>query len=337
VQVLLFYFILFFIGCFNNSHIRTQRTLKDGEEVFSLSASENLFGELSNIKLVTNNQREEHYSQSANYNANYAPIAAVRGELSILKGYKGGEIGYYVGGGGNINVNSFIGLVGGEYNKYLYTRKKTPYKAGVLLELNRTNNGLLTLHSMQSIKTTTTKKSPFFAGLHTLFSRSNIVENSAFNSSFKSGPLLEYKQITTGLGFTSGIERFFDKNSFIFQIDISFIKNKVNNLSSSFITINSSDSSWKPIVCAGFALNFEPSSFSFGKGFSTFKTPVIKNKISKKKTLLKKINPEPKQITRHDSSSVLFDPKTGKRIKIKTTILRFDPETGNVIQEKDKR
>lgn len=298
-----FFFFFFFFGCYSNSHIRTQRVLQEGEKVFSVSGAFNGVGGIDDRAIYRKISDEWQY-RSTRVVEPYAPVAAIRGEYSVLEGYKKGELGYSVGGGINALVNEgVIGFIGGEYNKYLQPGDKRPLKAGVSLELNRTTSGLFALHSIQSIKTTTSKKAPLFFGVHTLFSK--------FDE-------LDYKQTTRGFGVSSGAEQFFSSRSIILQLDVSFVKNNINNLDKSFY-LSSRNSSWRPIVSASVALTFSPKSFkkkTILKRTDSAKSQLFKNKAVLKKQLVKE-----------------FDPETGDPIEKKSTDVIFDPETGELIDQ----
>ena len=297
-----FFFFFFFFGCYSNSHIRTQRVLQENEKVFSVSGAFNGVGRIDDRAIYREGSDGWQYGGSRV--EPYAPVAAIRGEYSVLEGYKKGELGYSVGGGINAMVDEgVIGFIGGEYNKYLQPRRKRPLKAGVSLELNRTTSGLFALHSIQSVKTTTSKKTPLFFGVHTLFSK--------FNE-------LNYKQTTRGFGVSSGAEQFFSSRSIILQLDVSFVRNSINNLDKSFY-LSSLNSSWRPIVSASVALTFSPKNF-------------------KKKTILKRTYPAKSQLFK--DKAVLkkqmvkeFDPETGEAIEKKSTDVIFDPETGKLIDQ----
>ena len=274
VIVLPFFMFLFF-GCYNNSHIRTQRVLQESERVFSVSASYNALGNIDNRRV---SNIENATSRYIDHIQPYAPVAAIRTEISILEGYKSGELGFYLGGGLNAMVDGPTGLVGGEFNKYLHLKRTRPLKAGVSLELNRSDNGRFALHSIQSIKTTTTKKSPLFFGIHSIFTKSNMEEEYNYyldnpgaswfaggwdsnHSSYER--IVKYEQGTRGLGFSSGVERFFGNASLIVQVDFSFVKNSIVGLNKDYVVggfdgLSNKSSSWEPIASASLAFSFFP-------------------------------------------------------------------------------
>ena len=124
VQVFLpFIFTYLFFGCYNNSHIRTQRVLQEDEKVFSISSYYNAVGIIDERRVfwlpADNNKRYDNFVEP------YAPVAAIGAEISLLKGYKHGELGCYIGGGVNAMVDDgIISLIGAEYNKYLQQQQK---------------------------------------------------------------------------------------------------------------------------------------------------------------------------------------------------------------------
>ena len=316
MQVFVSFLILFsFFGCYNNSHIKTQRVLQEKEKVVSVSGAFNGVGMIDDRVIY-----REGYNRWLDQVEPYAPVAAIRGEYSVLEGYKEGELGYYMGGGVNAMVDEgVIGFIGGEYNKYLHLREKKPLKAGASLELNRTKNGFFALHSIQSVKTTTTKKTPLFFGIHTLFSK---FDDPA------------YKQTTKGLGVTSGAEQFFGNRSIILQLDVSFVKNSINSLDKSF-NLSSINSRWKPIISASAALSFSPKNFR-GKSLSKKTNQVmireLKNKEPSIKALINDFNPETGEKIKKNNSEIIFDPETGEKIKKNNSETIFDPETGEKIK-----
>lgn len=93
---------LFFLsGCYNNSHIRTSKILEKGESVVSFNGSLNIAPEES-IGYV---------STYDNFWNVYTGLAGLRGELSILRGYKNSEAGLYSGfgmGGCLRNTRGFL-------------------------------------------------------------------------------------------------------------------------------------------------------------------------------------------------------------------------------------
>ena len=323
------FFIFFLFGCYNNSHIRTQRVLQENEKVFSVSGSYNALG------IVDERIINKGSGFSGAGIRPYVPVAAIRAEISVLEGFKHGELGYSIGGGVNAMVDQdLIGLIGVEYNKYLQYRRERPLKAGMSLELNRTSSGLFTLHSIQSFKTTTTKKAPFFVGFHTLFSKTNIKESHRSYAKstndyylWNSYPVVDevtYDQTTRGFGVSSGIERFFVDASLMLQFDVSFVKNSINNLKEPFVVggiglEREASWSWPPIVSASLALNFSPKSFK--KIYISKKKDSVKSQAFQDWEILKK------------PQIIEFDPETGERIEKKTTDVMFDPETGEIIKQ----
>ena len=114
MQVFLsFLFIFFLFGCYNNSHIRTQRVLQENEKVFSVSGSYNALG-IVDERIIN---KGSGFSGPGDIRP-YVPVAAIRAEISVLEGFKHGEFGYSIGGGVNAMVDqNLIGLIGVEYNK----------------------------------------------------------------------------------------------------------------------------------------------------------------------------------------------------------------------------
>ena len=197
--------------------MRTSKILEEGEKVTSFNGSLNIAPEESIGYLST-------YDNFLNV---YTGIAGLRGELSILRGYKNSEAGLYSGfGGGGVGPRHArlpsAWHVGLEYKKYINLKKRRPFKAGINIELNKNDEFGTAIHSIQSIKTTTSKKNPFYGGLHSIFTYGSQEPERYQGAS--------YNFLMKGVGITLGIENFssifslFGMNtSTTLQIDLSLI------------------------------------------------------------------------------------------------------------------
>lgn len=110
-RVLLFPLFLFLLsGCYNNSHIRTSKILEEGEIVTSFSGSLNIAPE-ENIGYVYDDNYDGNYNYYGGLRRVYTGLAGLRGELSILRGYKNSEAGLYSGVGAGVEaVTWHVGL-----------------------------------------------------------------------------------------------------------------------------------------------------------------------------------------------------------------------------------
>ena len=244
-----FYFFIFFSGCYNNSHIRTSKILEEEEKVVSLNGSYNI-APLSYVdygRIEYNND-----SDISDYQPISTEVAGIRGEISLLKGYKSSEAGFYGGIGANFDAGEFNGLIGCEYKKYINHKKLRPLKAGMNIELNKTSGNGTVIHSIQSIKTTTSKNTsnPFY-GIHTV-----LTAGSSSNPDFTS-----YDFLTKGAGISFGIESSSSifsikgKNtSVILQMDASLINNKITDIRKGVVKY------WRyktyPVIAVGLGVNF---------------------------------------------------------------------------------
>ena len=84
----------FFIGCYNNAHIQTQKELKKGESS-------------TNVSIIVPAYNSDERFETL--------IAAQRIEFSHLKGYEKFELGYYGGIGNHIDWGFFPWALGGSF------------------------------------------------------------------------------------------------------------------------------------------------------------------------------------------------------------------------------
>ena len=296
---------LFFLsGCYNNSHIRTSKILEKGESVVSFNGSLNIAPEES-IGYV---------STYDNFWNVYTGLAGLRGELSILRGYKNSEAGLYSGFGmGGVSPEHarlpsawHIGL---EYKKYINLKKLRPFKAGINVELNKNDEFGTAIHSIQSIKTTTSKKNSFYGGLHSIFTYGSqeLPENRYEGVS--------YNFLMNGVGITLGIEDFssvfslFGMNtSIVAQIDASLLSSRFLNLKGELYR---NVKNKYPTISASLGFNFFNTSLKKGNQLTPLPIP--------------RKNP-----------ALEFDPDSGEPIKKTPSRLEFDPETGEPVFDKSR-
>ena len=136
--------------------------------------------------------------------------------------------------------------------------------------------------------------------------------------------IVKYEQGTRGLGFSSGVERFFGNASLIVQVDFSFVKNSIVGLNKDYVVggfdgLSNKSSSWEPIASASLAFSFFPN--------PSKQRSAERRKRSENSTKLK-----PKK-NKEESLELEFDPLTGEKINKKVHKLIFDPETGELMKE----
>lgn len=309
-RVLLFPFFLFMLsGCYNNSHIRTSKILEEGEKVTSFNGSLNIAPE-GNLGYISTS---ENYSYNYYWNNDSGQelsvntgLAGLRGEMSILKGYKNSEAGLS-GGVGVGGGSPFAWHIGLEYKKYINSKNRKPFKAGINIELDKNVEIGTAIHSIQSIKTTTSKKNPFYGGLHSIFTYGSQEPERYQGAS--------YNFLMKGVGITLGIENFssifslFGMNtSTTLQIDASLLSSKFLNLKGVY---DISVAEKYPTISASLGFNFFNTSLKKKNQLTPLPRP--------------KINPV-----------LEFDPETGIPIKKTSSGVEFDPETGEPIFGKNK-
>ena len=188
---------IFLSGCYNNSHLRTQRILEEGDKATSVNAD-------INIPILSLIPRS-------------SSIAGWRVELSSLKGQNNGEFGPYAGFGLGFEPDpAMTGFFGLEYKKYIAVgSSEHPWKLGFQGEINnfvREENEPAVLQLRPSLTTTTSDYRNKYWGVHGLFS-------DYLASLGSSG----YRGNIIGAGLTYG----FENNDFQVQVDASLVKGKL--------------------------------------------------------------------------------------------------------------
>jgi len=301
-RILLFPLFLFILsGCYNNSHIRTLKVLEEGELVVSFNSSINFASE-ENLRDVDGEVR----GQGGN-----VPIGltGLRSEFSLLKGYKNSEAGFY-GGYGFSDWGSgwHLGL---EHKKYIKLKNLRRVKAGINIELTEMKPFGKIIHSIQSIKTTTSKENPFYGGFHSIYTYGSRGGHVTWYNSFKN---IYYKFLIKGVGITLGREIFFNlfgmNTSTILQVDASVLRQEFLNINGG--SIKAGDEYGKL------------GTISASLGFNFFNTRL------KKKNQLTPL-PKPRK-----DPVLKFDPETGIPIKKTSSGEEFDPETGEPVFDKSR-
>jgi len=255
----------------------------------------------------------------------YTGVPGMRGEVSMLTGREGGEAGPYLGFGLSGDEEKFVFTGGFEYKQYRISGSGAPKKLGIQGELNYTPKGDWgaygsTLHFRPSFTTTTTKEKYFYSGIHGVLARGSL-HDDRYNNDFG------YNFNSLGLGITAGVEYLLLSSSIQIQIDASMLRNTY--------------ASDEPSFGDGYYYNYyddddEPSQSTFlltgSAGVSFFK-PDPTNKES--------FEPLPTPSYNTGQTQPVFDPETGEVIVEKETgynfvdetivETRFNPETGEAI------
>ena len=198
----------FFIGCYNNAHIQTQKELKKGESSTNFSVI---------VPVYNSDERFETW------------IAAQRIEFSHLKGYKHFELGYYGGIGNNIDWGFFPWALGGFVwrkninNDFLPLKMGLHSEYGQFIESEDEQRKYSGFQIRSSVTTITNSKKRDYFGVHGLLSNSRRTEDRWY---YERGNIVEQRNCNTyGFGLTGGWEIFSKSYSVQTQLDISMIKN----------------------------------------------------------------------------------------------------------------
>ena len=198
----------FFIGCYNNAHIQTQKELKKGESSTNLSVI---------VPVYNYDERFETW------------ISAQRIEFSHLKGYKNFELGYYGGIGNNIDWGFFPWALGGFIWRKNINNNFLPLKMGFHAEYGQYKESedeqkqYSGFQIRPFVTTLTSSKKRGYFGAHGLLSTSKRTENRWH---YEKGKVVEQRNCNTyGFGLTGGWEIFSKSFSVQTQLDFSMIKN----------------------------------------------------------------------------------------------------------------
>ena len=312
-------FLLVLAGCHNNAHLRTQKVLKPGENVYSGSGVLPMGGADENWNNISN-----------------TGVMGFRGEVSMLKGGKYSEAGPYFGVG---IVDDGMGLIlGYDYREYTGQRSGSPKKLGAQFEVNISEAGE-TFHLRPSLTSTTRREKPFYGGVHGLLAVGNLMDGLKWQTYDSSGYYQEsyeewndYRFNSLGAGITAGAEFLtFNNNSIQLQVDVSLVKNSfstdaelpdidMENVTWASWTYENEniDEEWGshndeliPMVTGSIGMSFFKPAPTNKESFEPFPTPSYNKGQTQKLPV--------------------FDPETGEKI---SGGIRFNPETGEAIIEK---
>ena len=298
--------ILVFIGCHNNAHLRTQKILKEKESVLSLSGVLPIGGVDDSYFIYDKNG-----------------ISGMRGELSYIKGFGNYELGPYAGFG--LSDFDDPGLIlGFDYKNYLNNYSKNPIKFGAQFELNFSEYGK-NFHIKPSLISVTNQQKAGYFGIHGLLYNGNL---NIWDSSI-------YNYSSLGFGFTIGSEYMFSKFSMQMQADLSMVNNAFQFEEGSHI-YNYDDGDMTDPGNDYYLL------VGLSAGINFFNAPEVENELFEpmpvpnyKKVKTMDIHYDPNTGKVLSSGANIFDPKTGELLSSQAEI--FDPNTGEKIIQYEER
>ncbi len=305
--VFLFTSFLLITGCYNNSHIRTQRIIKEDEPVIS-----------GHIEL---NLGTPDYSEGA-YSVRSSGISGQRVGISYLGLHRNYEQGINIGVGKIEGVLTDI-ILGYDIRKLRYTAVGKPYRLGLYLESNYSYGDLqydlqggLVYQVRPYIMSITTENHNWYGGFHGLMSSGTMTAFSDFEQYF------DYDISSVGVGVTLGNEQRSGKFLLQTQLDVSFI-NQNHKVREETFQISEWDYLPQALNSNGLVVSV---------GVAMHRAP----KMSAQKVNRRGV-PVPKGRTAPDLSG-RYDPFTGQFITSNEQMqqVTFDPLTGKIIQESIK-
>ena len=347
-----FLLVLFLtIGCHNNAHIRTQKTLQPDEKTISINA---VFPTGGTPERYIHNDIDRGNGYFSGYvwgvfKGVDLGVVGPRIVVSSLTGKTQSETGFYGGFGllraDDINRSPFGLVLGAQRKKYITLLGTSPQKVGAVFELNISNKGGPTAQLFPSITTTTNKNKSFYFGAHGILvlgiNKAGLADYEAYDSPYEVyedgfNRMVEeefkYNSNSLGLGLTFGNETVFNKkSSFQIQIDFSVVNNffatsfrpkeQWNNLEYPRMWENGNwtlDQKEKASFFNEAKDNYH-FIFSGSIGYNFFKPSIFKNQ---------PLSPFPL------SQKSMFDPETGQRLSLQSPV--FNPETGEIIKLRDE-
>jgi len=310
--------LLIVSGCYNNSHIRTQRVLEPGDQVLSLYGSANLAAP------------EAEYGS---YDIKHGGVNGLRIGLSYLGYHRGLEQGVNLAyGGGTGDYHSYI--LGYDIRKVMQTSGSLPYRYGLYAEMNSLESvyagaikGGTVMQFRPYIMTASSRLTEWYGGLHGIMSFGDVRANQY------SGDLVywgdsdldyeyEYSVSAIGLGVTVGNELQLGPILVQSQFDVSYISQKH--------TMDSDDLEYLLGLEDAPSFNLNPLDNSgpvFAVGISACAAP------ESQKRRIRAPAPIPQSLQDGKPAPERFDPLTGQPITEPATpeLKRFDPFTGEII------
>jgi hypothetical protein len=305
-------------GCYNNSHVRTQRILEPDERVISLSSNFNLGTDFDNYR---------------SYRISQSGVSGLRLGISYLGYHRGYEQGVFLGLG-NLGYSSSI-ILGHDIRK-IVQREKNLLRYSLYSEINiieadeerRWGEDISgTVFQLRpAVTTITSDKNNYYLGMHGIFGFGTI-QSALYDNYYSSSgnwveDIVKYSFTTTtlGIGFTAGHEQRLAGLIVQNQVDLSFF-----NLSNSLVEGQISQDNYD---------GFDPlkkSSMHLGLGMAVRLAPKRKYSGLKSRSLSANL---PSKLRGENS----YDPFSGKLIvKEKVMPVRFDPVSGEPIFELEEQ
>jgi len=301
-------------GCYNNAHLRTQQLLEPGEKVVSGSGVLALGGVMPYGDL------------------NSTGVSGLRGEVSFLTGKRWGESGPYFGLG-LVGEPALDIIAGYEIKRYTKLNTALPWKLGLQAEGNLNLGSAygsdgFALHLRPSYTSTTTRKRPFYGGLHGLVSLGSLEcrvgrEEITGYDEEHDYPIytwyeedVGYQFYSFGAGITAGFEAFFQTGSLQMQVDASLVHGRFSTREYTPSRYSASPSSSTFMVTGSVGMNFFRPKSSPRRPAGPLPAPPV----TQKETPTAPAEPEPQ-----------FDPETGLPVEARPAAPaqpQFDPETG---------
>ena len=306
--------ILLLSGCYNNTHIRTQRVLEPGGKVISANAG-------MAVLLADN--------PGGSYRIEENGISAFRAGVSYLGLHRGLEQGINIGLGltGEGNTDLTIGY---DIRKVKAFTGNKPYRYGLHVELNSLLDSGLEGNVYQLrpyLMTITSESKNMYAGVHGLLSFGDLTGND-YNETWD--PNLnqwtygyvdyKYRVSSIGLGITVGNEMRLGNVLLQSQIDLSLV-NQTHELAGTGFDDNEWGD-WNPLDKTGPVI-----------GISTAIRRAPK-RVVPDLSYLNNARAPIGTTHRKEAKKVNYDPFTGQMVVKESTdeALRFDPITGELIK-----
>jgi len=318
------------MGCYNNTHIRTQRIIEPGEKIIS-----------GNTGFVM-----QLYDSEGSYNIRASGISGFRFGFSYLGLHKGYEQGINLGLGLLESEATDI-TVGYDIRKVRSENGSRPYHYGLYVETNTVfgGNGYglqggTVLQLRPYIMTITSEQQNWYAGFHGIMSFGEL-SGGTYDSGYWDSNLgtwietlnyYDYKASSIGAGLSLGKESRHGKYLFQSQLDLSLINQNHELIGE---PPNNYYEDWNPLDISGpvvgisTSIRLAPPQKTPRPVYPDLTVTLPKPLESPKKVIY---DPFTGQIV-SDESRVLelkFDPMTGEPLKA-TRELKYDPFTGEVI------
>lgn len=313
-------------GCYNNSHIRTQRVLEAEDKVVSIYGAMNLIG-------------TETDWQSYDIAANGLP--GLNFGLSYLQHRKGSEqglnISYGFGIGDYPEFTSF-GL-GYDFRK-VNLESSTPYRYGlhgqynqILEEYYYKSSSVIQLRPY--VMTVTSEKNGTYGGVHGLLSFGEIIRLINYWDFDESSVQYSYQASSLGAGFTLGYEFRVGGLLTQAQADFSFIQQNhevlsgyVNLVDRTYLEIEPLDESGL-FISFGIAVSNAPKSVKKSRRNSNWMAIPVETQPTEVPLEFDPLTGEPIFQTKSPKPQK-YDPLTGEALPSEPGI--FDPLTGELVE-----